>query len=583
MKTTYSLLICVFAFLSLSGYGQSKYLVSFTNKDHVTFDPYKYFDVQAIERRLRQGIPLNTYTDRPVREDYVKHVESMVDSCGRTLRWFNSVVVFVSGQQVNAIKQLQFVKSVEPLGDYTANLAEFKSSASDDIDYGELLLAKAQLERMGSVHFDSAQLSGKGVRVAILDAGFPGVPTLEYFEHIRERSGIIAHYDFVKNKPETYKGHKHGTMVLSNIAGKIDNIKLGMAPDAEFLLARTEAILKEGISDEENWMAAVEWADKNGADIINSSLGYTKRLYFRKDMDGKTSLISKAANIAARKGILVINSAGNEGSDPSWVTIGSPADADSVLAVGGINPWTNMHSSWSSYGPSADKRLKPNVCAYGHATVAHASGIEVSTGTSFASPLTVGFAACAWQGDRNLTNMELFKQIEMSAELYPYFDYAHGYGVPQASFFTKTDTSYSIDTTFDIRNTKNGDLLITIRKSAFERNTLHMRNYYYDYNNHLFDNEETYTLHEGQKINLKNKAFIHYSDVSHDSNGTGILYGEIPYFLYHVATEQSYLSTYFVLGVEKLEVLRIPKEDLDLIEGEFLKFYYKGCIQTYKL
>jgi hypothetical protein len=151
-------------------------------------------------------------------------------------------------------------------------------------------------------------------------------------------------------------------------------------------------------------------------------------------MDGKTSLVSRAANLAARKGMLVVNAAGNDG-DNKWKYVGTPADADSVLSVGGIDPETNFHISFSSLGPTSDKRMKPNVCAFGFVIVAKKSGLGSSQGTSFSSPLVAGFAACAWQLSKNMNNMQLYKEIEKSASLYPYFDYAHGFGVPQAGYF----------------------------------------------------------------------------------------------------------------------------------------------------
>ncbi len=151
-------------------------------------------------------------------------------------------------------------------------------------------------------------------------------------------------------------------------------------------------------------------------------------------MNGKKSLVARAANMAASKGMLVVNAAGNDG-ETKWKHLGTPADADSVLSVGGISPESDYHFSFSSYGPTADKRLKPNVCAYGAVMESGKKGLTTTYGTSFASPLVAGFAACAWQTNRRLNNMELFKEIEKSADLYPYFDYAHGYGVPQAGYF----------------------------------------------------------------------------------------------------------------------------------------------------
>ena len=170
---------------------------------------------------------------------------------------------------------------------------------------------------------------------------------------------------------------------------------MGLATGANFLLAITE-VSSEPFSEEENWLAAVEWAYKNGADIISSSLGYTNNRYFTKDMDGKKSFVVKAASLAARKGMLVINAAGNDG-DSEWKVISTPADADSILTIGGVSPETNLHINFSSYGPTADGRMKPNVSAFGEAVVANTKGnVEIAFGTSFATPLVAGFAACAW-------------------------------------------------------------------------------------------------------------------------------------------------------------------------------------------
>ena len=185
---------------------------------------------------------------------------------------------------------------------------------------------------------------------------------------------------------------------------------------------------------------AVEWADRNGANIISSSLGYGKENHYTKDMDG-TSYVAKAGNLAARKGMLVVNSAGNEADDKQWKTIITPADADSVLCIGGIeNSLTAYnHIEFSSYGPSADGRQKPNVCAFGYARTANTGNNHATHyvhGTSFSCPLVAGFAACAWQASPGKTAMEMFHAIEQSSDLYPYCDYSFGYGVPQAAYFT---------------------------------------------------------------------------------------------------------------------------------------------------
>lgn len=294
-------------------------------------------------------------------------------------------------------------------------------------------LAKHQTARMGADYFAQQNLTGKGIRIAVFDAGFPDVNIHPAFEHIRKN--IVATYDFTKNSENIYRGHWHGTAVLSNIAGKMGDIPLGLAPDAEFLLAITEVTKGEKGWEEETWRRAVEWAAEHGAQIISSSLGYGKDRYFQEDMDGQTSAVAKAAQIAAEKGILVINAAGNEGSN-TWKQLITPADAGTVLSVGGIDPTTQLHSGFSSFGPSADGRLKPNVCANSTTVAAMPKGkYKIVDGTSFATPLVSGFAACVWQANPDLKAADIFKFIEMSGELFPHYDYAHGYGVPNAWYF----------------------------------------------------------------------------------------------------------------------------------------------------
>ena len=410
-----------------------KYWVFLKDKKRVTFDPFSYFDKKTIERRLQYGIPLVDSTDFPLNNDYVNTICKIADSTSNSSRWFNAMSVYATESEIAEISKLYFVNSVSEmkLFLYAAN---FKDSEWDTVINHKMLeiLAK-QTERMGGNYFQQAGVDGKGIRIAIFDGGFPTVDTNPAFEHIRKAGKIIKTWDFAKNKEFVYGYMSHGTMVLSCSAGIYNGKNIGLATSAEFLLARTE-IQGEYFSEEESWLAAVEWADKNGADIINSSLGYTNNRYFPSQMDGKTTLVTRAANLAAKKGILVVNAAGNDGDD-SWKIVGAPADADSTLSVGGINPETDIHISFSSYGPTWDKRLKPNVCAYGSVTAVGKNKMVSTQGTSFASPLVAGFAACAWQINRGLNNMQMFQSIEESGDLFPYFDYAHGYGVPQAQYF----------------------------------------------------------------------------------------------------------------------------------------------------
>lgn len=422
-------------FFSFTGiHAQDIYWVFFTDKANTEFDPYRYFDPKAIERRAQLGLSLHDSTDFPLNASYVDQVSRLSEEVIGHTRWFNGMAV--STYQITEIQKLPFVKSVvfiQSEGELAACHPEEILVANHFEEEPELVLP--QVARMGGEAFVAAGIDGKGRRIAILDGGFPNADKHDALRHVFDNHQVIKTYNFPARKENVYGWNSHGTMVFSCIAGIEYDRKMGMATGAEFLLARTE-IGMEPRKEEVWWMMGMEWADQNGADIISSSLGYGKDRYQPTQMDG-TSLVARAANMAAAKGILVCNSAGNEGSDKSWRTIITPADADSVLTVGGINS-DGTPSNFTSIGPSSDGRLKPNVAAYGTVTAANPSSIHAFStvsGTSFSCPLTAGFAACAWQLNPNLTNMELMREIERSGDMYPYFDYTYGYGVPQASYF----------------------------------------------------------------------------------------------------------------------------------------------------
>ncbi len=420
-------------------FSQNHGLVFFKDKAETSFNPYQYFDPKAIARRQKSGISLYEKTDFPLNQTYVGRVTQIADSVGYQLRWFNAIEIWASQEEIKTIEQLVFVKKILEITPSDKEIASYKEPYSFELDSFNNALLSMQLEVMNGPLFMDRKINGKGIRIAVFDAGFPTVDVNPAFEHLRKNGQIIKTWDFVRNHEHVYGHNKHGLMTLSCIAGIVNSRQIGLATGAEFLLARTET-WTEPFSEEVNWLAAVEWADKNGADIISSSLGYTKNRYFKKDMDGITSLVTRAGNLAASKGILVINAIGNDG-DNDWRTMGAPADADSVLTIGGINPFYNHHINFSSVGPTYDGRMKPNVSAYGEAVVAGKNKLEDVFGTSFSTPLVAGFVACAWQLRSDLTNMALFHEIEKSGNLYPYYDYAHGFGIPQASYFVKVNQS----------------------------------------------------------------------------------------------------------------------------------------------
>ena len=434
------LLTAIIALLAIAGMAQENYYwVFFTDKNNTQFDPYTYFDAKAIERYQQCGADLYDISNYPLNNEYINTIDGYATELYGESRWLNAIGISTTPENALLIEQLPFVAKIQEIvsnGALASAPSWQETPATKQPETVDILTD--QLKRFGGQYFVDNGIDGKGLRICVMDGGFPGVNTHPAFKHLRENHQILKTYNFPNKKEDVYGWSSHGTMVLSCIAGiNEEGQKIGLATGAEFLLARTE-IDPEPFMEEVWWAQGAEWADKNGVDIINSSLGYGKDRHWTKDMDG-TSYVAKAANIAVEKGILICNSAGNEGDDRRWMTIITPADAENVLTVGGIEDDLKdyRHIDFSSYGPTADKRLKPNIVAFGTAEVAEPKGgFTYASGTSFSSPLSAGFAACAWQTKRDLTALQMKAEIEKSADLYPYFDYAYGYGVPQAAYFT---------------------------------------------------------------------------------------------------------------------------------------------------
>jgi serine protease AprX len=408
----------------------SAYWVCFSSKKGATFQPVSYFELPALDRRLREGISPSDSSDFPVSPQGLAAIESLVDSVVGLSRWFNAAAVWASPQAAQELANLPVVQSVFPM----RWSAQATSSDKEAFTRDEQRIYEAQTEHLGASLWRKNGYSGKGVRIALFDGGYKGLVDDEFFTHLLSEQRIKASYDFVRDKKFVFSFSEHGTHVLSCLAGRKDSTFLGLASDAEYLLARTEQVESDRFIREENWVESLEWADKWGADVINSSLIYTFQLYFRDQMDGRQSIITRAANKALEKGMVVVNSAGNEGYS-RWEIVGAPADGDSVLTVGAINPELGYHSDFSSFGPTADLRPKPNVSAQGSVLVSNNNVRSIEMGTSFAAPLVAGFVACVRQMHPEWTAKRVFDEVQKSADLYPYFDYAHGFGIPQASYF----------------------------------------------------------------------------------------------------------------------------------------------------
>jgi serine protease AprX len=533
-------LLFLISFLSEA---QQYYMVYFKDKQHEDFNPNTYFDAKAIERRIRTGLPLDDPSDWPVKETYTNEVSLIVNEVIVTSRWLNAMAVDANDQQINTLRQLPYVLNVECIEPSPMRVTSYEDYDTS-VNPNEAKILAGQLKTLGVDKWRKAGIDGKGLRIAILDVGFDHADKIPAFDQIRSEKRLIATRDFTKkgNNENVYYGNGHGTEVWSCIAGKIGDIQIGLATGAEFILAKTEKS-SEKYSEELYWLAAAEWADKNGADIINSSLGYTGKRYFNWQMDGKTSFVTRAANIAARKGMLVVNAAGNEGSDP-WHYVGAPADADSVLSIGGIDPETGYHTSFSSYGPTSDKRMKPNVSAFGHVIAAAPAGLISTQGTSFASPLVAGFAACAWQTNRTLSNMQLFREIEKSGSLFPYFDYAHGFGIPQAGHFLTKD---EVSTTPTFKVVENGDSIIVVVNKYFS----------------------------GKNEFSQNPEFKSVKGVDNESTG------DQEYLYYNIMNKSGVLDSYYVLDVTQSDVFTILKSNFH--NGETLNVHFEGYSLTVKL
>ncbi len=455
--------------LSVSSSNGLMIWVEFKDKNHNNFSlsrPHEFLSPRAIERRQKQAIPIDYY-DFPVNRAYI---DSIIGLDGFTFyyssRWFNGAMFSARDEETLAqLNHFNFIASKEitrPLAKPATNKKgtqnvigtnEFSDSYPNNgllagnfpfsatslqhqfADYGaaqnQILMVKGE-----SIH--QKGLWGEGKIIAVLDAGFRAVDTMNVFQDLWIYNRIAGFHDFVQNKPELYNGHSHGTFVLSVMAANHHGFYKGLAPQATYWLLRTEDGATEYRVEEYNWLAGAEFADSVGVDIINSSLGYSTfddptQNYSYSDLNGASTVVSRAANMAYSRGILVVNSGGNYGTQ-SWKYIGAPADAQGVLAVGGVDH-KGVKASFSSVGPTPDRRIKPQVMAQGQgvAIVNTMGDISFANGTSFSSPIIAGMAACLWQENPEATAADIKQAIIRSADRYHQPDSLYGFGIPDFS------------------------------------------------------------------------------------------------------------------------------------------------------
>jgi serine protease AprX len=426
-------------------YGQDKHhLIYFTDKNNSPYqlsDPEAFLSTRSVERKTRFSIEL-TEQDLPVVPAYIEAVAQTGATVLYTLKWPNAVVVRANTGQLEDIALLSFVqnhKRISRMATGVKSTAEAQQANQYTALQGTQSLAYGgsytQIRNINADHMHEDGYTGQGILIALLDGGFRNASSVAAMEHLYTQQKIVATYDFVDLEENVYDDHEHGLNVWSVVGAYAPGSLIGSAYGASYILLRTEDVMSETPLEEANWARAVEYADSLGVDIINSSLGYTTfdnpaDSYTYQDMDGQTSLIAAAAEAAAERGILVINSAGNEGAF-TWKYITTPADAPSVLAIGATNQY-NDYVYFSSIGPTSDGRIKPDLSAMGeNILVATASGgLTGTSGTSFSCPLVAGLAAGVWEAYPQLSSRQLADLLRRSASQYTAPDNKLGYGVP---------------------------------------------------------------------------------------------------------------------------------------------------------
>lgn len=460
-----------------------RFRVEFSDKKGSTFTlarPWEFLTPRALQRRSRYGIPI-ALDDLPLAERYVEVVKSVGAKVLVRSKWFNTVTIQADSNQIAKVLKMPFVKTVKAVSK-TRRLKESKPGGVQvkqasykqlDNKYG---YAKAQIQQLNGILLHDLGYDGRGMLIAVMDGGFQNVDQMPFFDSMRVERRLVATHDFVDGDDFVFDHSNHGTNVFSTIAANLPGLMVGTSPKASYVLLKTEDVGSESLIEEDNWVAGAEYADSIGVDVINSSLGYTTfeypgMSYQYADLNGQRSRITQGANRAAAKGMLVVNSAGNSGGD-KWHYLGVPADADSVLTVAAVDRFSER-AYFSSFGPTADGRIKPNVAARGFETVvAHLTGYQVdsASGTSFSSPVTAGMIASLWQATRDKTNMEVIDALQQASSQAEHPDDGLGYGVPDyyKAYYILTNSMVDASSDQEIFLNTSDELNIVTRNPLFK-------------------------------------------------------------------------------------------------------------------
>ena len=411
---------------------------------------------KAIDRRAKSDVQSNhLWYDLEVSQIYINDILELGITIENESRWLNAVSVMCKISDIEKIAKLKSVKKIEPVIGYKKTKIEYADNSlsnSRDFDYGNAL---AQIEQINVHELHNAGYTGEGVIILVMDTGF------DLTHNAMANINVIAQWDVINNDSETANETSaetsnsqdhHGTAVLSTIAAYAPGELIGVAFDAEFLLAKTEDVTQEVQQEEDNYIAGLEWGEANGADVVSTSLGYLD-WYTYEDMDGNTAVTTIGIDIAVGLGMVCVTAAGNEGNDQSWYYIIAPADADSVISVGAVRE-NGLIASFSSHGPTFDGRIKPEVCARGSYTWCINSNSTTTysqmSGTSLACPLVGGAVALIRQAKPDWSAMEVREAVMMTASQSSNPDNSYGYGIMNAVDAVEYEATVAIDRPDDL-------------------------------------------------------------------------------------------------------------------------------------
>lgn len=426
-----------------------KWWVELSDKNNSPYsinDPAAFLSARSLDRRARNGAAVLP-EDLPVNPQYIKSLRDAGFTIHGTSRWMNAVAIIADTATALKVTAFPFVKNLTYIGRHITiknkpnippkKRTVFPQNRTPEAKYGPLGYSIINLDPIGTPYLHDLGIRGDGIWVAVMDGGFINVDTMPFFDSIAYSGRLWTGPDFVERDNALFESAQHGTSVLSVMASNLPGYFVGAAPEATYFLMKTEDTGGEFPIEEVNWIMGAEWADSIGVDIVNASLGYTTfsdtLLGHRfRELDGQTAIGSRGAAIAARKGMIICNSAGNSGDEP-WRYLGVPADAKGVVAVGAVDSQTGKHASFSSYGPTADGRIKPDLSVPGLNVVTAGNvgdELTISAGTSIASPILAGSIAALWSDFPKTPAAAIMDAVYETADQYNKPDNERGYGMP---------------------------------------------------------------------------------------------------------------------------------------------------------